>query len=76
MNLENIMREERIRQGISQQKLADAAGVTKRTVTYWESGIKKMSVENADKVFKVLHLSITIGEQQCIKTEISEEEPL
>lgn len=64
MNLEEIMRAERKKQGISQQKLADAVGVTKRTVTYWESGVKKMSIENADKVFKVLHVTITIGEQQ------------
>lgn len=64
MNLEEIMRAERKKQGISQQKLADAVGITKRTVTYWESGVKKMSVENADKVFKVLHVTITIGEQQ------------
>lgn len=63
MNLEEIMREERIKQGISQQKLANAAGVTKRTITYWEKGEKKMSVENADKVFKALQISVVLGKR-------------
>lgn len=63
MNLEKIMREERIKQGISQQKLANAAGVSKRTITYWENGEKKMNVENADKIFRALHMSVVIGEQ-------------
>lgn len=63
MNLGKMMKEERIRQGLSQQALADAAGVTKRAIIYWESGTKKMTVESANKVFKALHISVTIGEQ-------------
>ena len=63
MNLGEMMKEERQRQGISQQTLADAAGVTKRAIVYWERGTRKMNVESADKVFRALHISITIGEQ-------------
>lgn len=64
MNIEKILKSERIRQGISQQKLADLAGVTKRAVTYWENGKRKMTLESADKILKALHTSVTIGEQK------------
>lgn len=64
MNLGKVLKEERQRQGISQQALADAAGVTKRAIIYWENGKKNMNVESADKVFKALHISVIIGEQQ------------
>lgn len=63
MDFGKYLKEERIRQGISQQKLADESGVTRRSIVYWETGKKKMNVESADKVFKALHISVTIGEQ-------------
>ncbi len=62
MNLEKMLKERRIECGLSQQRLADLAGVTKRAVTYWENGKRKMSVESADKVFKVLKMRIIIGD--------------
>ncbi len=61
MELGKIMKEERIKQGLSQQELAEAAGVSKRAIAYWENGKRKMSVESADKVFKNLHKEIIIG---------------
>jgi transcriptional regulator with XRE-family HTH domain len=64
LNLGEMVKKERINLGLSQQKLADEAGVTKRAINYWETGKKNMSVESADKVFKALHMSITIGESQ------------
>ena len=63
MNLGEIVKAERRKQGISQQKLADAAGVTKRALNYWEKGTKHMNLESADKVLKALGISFTIGEQ-------------
>lgn len=63
MNLGKILQEERKRQGFSQQKLAEVAGVTKRSIIYWENGTKMMTVESADKVFRALHVSVTLGEQ-------------
>lgn len=62
-NLGKMMKEERQRQGISQQTLADAAGVSKRAIVYWERGTRKMNVESADKIFKALHISVIIGGQ-------------
>ncbi|QHI74042.1 helix-turn-helix domain-containing protein [Aminipila terrae] len=66
MNLGEILLEERKRQGISQQKLADMACVTKRSIVYWEKGSKCMSVESADKVFKALKVSITLGNDSSL----------
>lgn len=62
MNLGKILQEER-KAGLSQQNLADMAGVTKRAIAYWEKGTKSMSVESADKIFKALHITIKIGER-------------
>ena len=63
MNVEKILKEERVKQGISQQQLADMTGVTKRAISYWETGRRKMTVDSADKIFKALHVSIILGEQ-------------
>lgn len=62
MNFGKILKEERIKSGYSQKRLAEAAGVTPRAIIYWESGQRQMSIENADKVFKALHTSVKIGE--------------
>ena len=61
MNLEKILKDERIKQGLSQKALAEMAGVTKRSIIYWENGEKSMSVDSADKVFKALRIAITLG---------------
>lgn len=63
MEYGKYLKEERIKQGKTQQQLADAAGVTKRAIAYWENGSKKMSLESAEKVFKALHVSIVVGER-------------
>jgi len=62
MEFGKILKEERIKRGISQKKLAEAAGVTARSIIYWENGQRQMNIENADKLFKALHMSIKIGE--------------
>ena len=62
-NFGRLLREERMKQKVSQYQLAQKAGVTKRSIAYWESGTKKMSLESADKVFKALHVSVVIGER-------------
>lgn len=61
INLGKVLQSERRKQKLSQQKLADMAGVTKRAIAYWENGTKSMSVESADKVFKALHITVKIG---------------
>lgn len=64
MDLGTILKEERIKKGLSMQALADKAGVTSRAIHYWENGEKSMSLESADKVFKALEVSVIIGKKQ------------
>lgn len=60
---DRILQDERKKKGISQEKLAKMIGVTERTISYWETGKRKMTLENADKVFKALNVSVVIGER-------------
>lgn len=53
----------RKQKGISQAKLAKAAGVSVRTVKYWESGQQGMSIDSADAVAKALGVTITLGKE-------------
>ncbi len=62
MEYGKIIKEARRKQGMTQSDLAEAVGVTKRAVIYWEGGKRNISLEYADKVFKALHMSIQIGE--------------
>ena len=61
MSIGEYLREQRIRQELSHEKLAKAAGVSKRSLIYWEQGAKEISLDNADKVLKALNVSLTIG---------------
>lgn len=63
MDFGKMLNEERIRQGISIPTLAKKVGVSPRAISYWESGERKMSADNADKVFKALNVSIVIGKK-------------
>lgn len=63
MNFGKYLKEERLKQGKTQEQIANSAGVTKRAIAYWESNERQMSVENADKVFKALHVSVVIGKE-------------
>lgn len=66
MELGKFLREKRTEQGLSQQELADKAGVTKRAIAYWENGDKHMNVESADKVFKALNVTVRIGKNSTL----------
>ena len=61
MDTGKLIREQRIAKGLSHQKLADKAGVTKRALIYWESGERKITLECLDKVLKALDIEIKIG---------------
>lgn len=58
-----FLKEQREKQKISQQALADVAGVTKMAISYWETGKRKMTIESADKVFKALNVYAVIGKK-------------
>ena len=61
MKVGEYLKEQREQQGLSHAKLAKAAGVSKRSLIYWEQGAKEISLDNADKVLKALNVSLTIG---------------
>lgn len=63
MDYGKFLKEQRKKQKISQQELADAAGVTQKTISFWEHGQRKMRIENADKVFAALGVSVVIGKK-------------
>lgn len=61
MKLEEMVREERLKRGISQYKLAEMTGFTRRAIVYWETGKRKMTVDAADTVFKALGVTVLLG---------------
>lgn len=61
MNIGLMIATERTKANLSREKLAQAAGCTSRAIEYWESGKRGISLEYADKVFKALGKTITIG---------------
>lgn len=60
--MENIIgksiKEKRIEQGLSQQKLADLIGVTHASISYWENGINIPNVLDVWKIADALNMSI------------------
>lgn len=56
-----IIEKERKNKNISKVKLAEMIGCTTRAIDYWENGTRSISLENADKIFKALGATITIG---------------
>ncbi|OOM82009.1 helix-turn-helix protein [Clostridium puniceum] len=61
MNIGLMIATERTKANLSREKLAQAAGCTSIAIEYWESGKRGISLEYADKVFKALGKTITIG---------------
>lgn len=58
-----ILQMERKRQGLTQNELAEMTGFTKRTIQYWESGTRGISLENADIIAKALGITYEIGKE-------------
>ncbi|MCD7863587.1 MAG: helix-turn-helix domain-containing protein [Lachnospiraceae bacterium] len=58
-----IMQEERKRQGLSCQQLADMTGFTVRSIYFWENGQRNIGLGHADAVLKALNASMTIGKE-------------
>lgn len=55
------LKEERMNKNLSQEDLAKRVGVSRVIISYWESGKRNMTLENAHKVFRELGVSVTIG---------------
>lgn len=63
-SLSQIIRRSREEQGMTLKQLADKTGFTVRAIQYWEASAKNISLENADRLLKVLNVNITIGSQE------------
>ncbi len=61
MNIGLMIATERTKNNLSTKKIAEAVGCSSRAIEYWESGKRKISLENADKVFKTLGKILIIG---------------
>lgn len=62
VDLPNLIKEERAKQGLSANKLAKIAGCSARAITYIEKGERKpRDIYFIDKILKALKVSIEIG---------------
>lgn len=61
LEIGNLIKKERIKQGLSVEQLAESIGVSGRSISYWEKGQKIPTLLYADKVLKALKIEITIG---------------
>nr|DAY89268.1 MAG TPA: Helix-turn-helix XRE-family like protein [Caudoviricetes sp.] len=61
-----LIAKERVKNNLSRVKLAEKVGCSARSIEYWESGKRKISLENAEKILKVLNIKIIIGEGNII----------
>jgi transcriptional regulator with XRE-family HTH domain len=61
MKLGELIRKGRKAKDISKSQLSQIVGCTTRAIDYWESGERKISLENADKIFKALDMTVCIG---------------
>lgn len=59
--LRKKIKEQRVRQGMSQVELAKKVGVSSRTIIHWEKGTRGMTVDNADEVLRGLGITYTLG---------------
>lgn len=61
MEIQTLIRKERIKQGISTRKFAKLIGCSHRSITYWDNGERSMSIDMIDKALKILNTRVTIG---------------
>ena len=63
VEIQQKIREERVRQGISVRKFAKMMGCTPRSVSLWDAEERAITVEMADKALKALGVSVVIGKE-------------
>ncbi len=62
--IQNLIKAEREKQGLSIRKFAQRIGCASRSVLYWDRGERTMSIEMADKALKELGLTIELGKSE------------
>lgn len=59
-NIGIIIREERLRQGMTLKRLSEMSKCTDRAIAYYEAG-RTPNLEIIDRILKALNISIVIG---------------
>ena len=60
MTFGEYLKKERLRQGKTRKEIAEAAGVTERTVQYWENDQRNLTLNNAARLAVALGINISI----------------
>lgn len=60
MTFGEYLKKERLRQGKTRKEIAEAVGVTERTVQYWENDQRNLTLNNAAKLAAALGINISI----------------
>lgn len=55
-----VVEEERLRQGMSKQELAEKSGITARSLYMWQADKRKMTLASADKLLKAVGMKLVI----------------
>lgn len=63
MDIGLMIAKERIKKNMSKPQLAKIIGCSTRTIEYWESGKRNISLLNLDKVLRTLNLTLKIGQE-------------
>lgn len=64
MNFRSILEEACNNSDMSKKKIANLAGITTRALAYYLSGDRKPSLEIADRLLKVLGITLVIGDSE------------
>ena len=57
----DLLREARLRAGLTQAELARAAGLSQSAIARWESGRVQPSLETLRELIRACHLELTLG---------------
>ena len=61
MRVGELLKKSRKNNGITQKELAGTLKVSQQLVGAWEKGTRRMSVNDADRAFRALGVTVTIG---------------
>lgn len=61
--IRNILKIERRKRNMNYKEFGALLGCTGRSVSYWETGKRNISLDAADKAFKNLGITVTIGKK-------------
>lgn len=64
-----ILQNERKKQGMSQEQLAEMTGFTVRAISYWENGGRELSISTAKKLLDAMEIELIITTRKKEETK-------